>query len=66
MGFEQACEAIVSQADLTSPSKRNETKTLFIEAMASCTAITKFEKDIVGDPLDVRMFEATKWVLRED
>ena len=30
--------------------------TLFLEAMASCTEITYVNSDLVGDPLDVKMF----------
>ena len=34
--------------------------------MASCTAITMVNGRLVGDPLDVQMFQATDWVLDED
>ena len=40
-------------------------QTLFLEAMASCTEITYVNNILVGDPLDVKMFEATGWVLDE-
>ena len=33
--------------------------------MASCTAVTYVNGNLVGDPLDVQMFEATGWVLDE-
>jgi len=33
--------------------------------MASCTAITYVNGVLVGDPLDVQMFEATGWTLDE-
>jgi hypothetical protein len=33
--------------------------------MASCTAITYVHGSLIGDPLDVKMFEATGWVLDE-
>lgn len=33
--------------------------------MASCTEITYVNGMLVGDPLDVKMFEATGWVLDE-
>ena len=32
------------------------------EAMASCTAVTYVNGRLVGDPLDVQMFEANGWV----
>ena len=33
--------------------------------MASCTAITYVDGELVGDPLDVSMFKSTGWVLDE-
>ena len=44
---------------------RNLNTTLLVEAMSSCTAITYVNGSLVGDPLDVQMFEATGWVLDE-
>jgi magnesium-transporting ATPase (P-type) len=38
---------------------------LFLEAMASTHAITYVNESLVGDPLDVKMFEATNWILDE-
>ena len=29
---------------------------MFLEALASCTAITDVNGELVGDPLDVKMF----------
>ena len=34
--------------------------------MGSCHQITYVKGELIGDPLDVRMFQATKWVLNED
>ena len=45
--------------------KRNENSILFVEAMASCTAITYVDGKLVGDPLDVQMFESTNWIIDE-
>ena len=33
--------------------------------MASCTSITYVDGVLVGDPLDVSMFEKTGWILNE-
>lgn len=33
--------------------------------MASCHSITYVKDKIVGDPLDVKMFQSTKWILEE-
>ena len=40
-------------------------QTLFVEAMASCTEITYVNGNLVGDPLDVKMFDSTGWSLVE-
>ncbi len=37
-----------------------------MEAMASCTEVTYVKGLLVGDPLDVKMFESTGWLLDED
>lgn len=44
---------------------RKDLNTIFIESMASCTAITYVHEELVGDPLDVKMFQSTGWVLDE-
>ena len=36
-----------------------------LEALASCHSITYINGELLGDPLDVKMFEATKWILEE-
>ena len=46
-------------------SYRKSHSTLFIEAMASCTGITYVNDELVGDPLDVKMFQSTGWILDE-
>lgn len=33
--------------------------------MASCTAVTYVNGELVGDPLDVSMFKSTGWILDE-
>ena len=32
------------------------------EALASCHALLRLDGELVGDPSDVKLFEATKWV----
>lgn len=44
---------------------RNARPTLFLEGLASCTAITYVNGTLIGDPLDVKMFQATDWILEE-
>ena len=36
------------------------------EGMACCHAITYVNDELVGDPLEIKMFEMTKWKLEED
>ncbi|XP_071500491.1 polyamine-transporting ATPase 13A3-like [Diadema antillarum] len=37
----------------------------FLAAMATCHSLTRIEGELVGDPLDLKMFEATEWELEE-
>ncbi|KAJ8403208.1 hypothetical protein AAFF_G00354250 [Aldrovandia affinis] len=40
-------------------------KSHFVACMATCHSLTKIEGQLSGDPLDLKMFEATGWVLEE-
>ncbi|KAJ4483302.1 hypothetical protein J3R30DRAFT_3834078 [Lentinula aciculospora] len=40
-------------------------KASFLHALATCHSLKMVEGDIVGDPLDVKMFEFTRWTLEE-
>ena len=33
--------------------------------MASCHSITRVNGEMIGDPLEVKMFESTGWILEE-
>ncbi|XP_061594430.1 polyamine-transporting ATPase 13A3 isoform X2 [Cololabis saira] len=46
-------------------SKENNVKTHFVACMATCHSLTKIEGQLSGDPLDLKMFEATSWILEE-
>ena len=35
-----------------------------LAAMATCHSLTKIDGELMGDPLDLKMFEATNWVRR--
>uniref|UniRef100_A0A3P8T5U2 Polyamine-transporting ATPase 13A3 n=1 Tax=Amphiprion percula TaxID=161767 RepID=A0A3P8T5U2_AMPPE len=37
----------------------------FVACMATCHSLTKIEGELSGDPLDLKMFSATGWVLEE-
>ncbi|XP_065172830.1 polyamine-transporting ATPase 13A3-like, partial [Atheta coriaria] len=36
-----------------------------VQAMATCHTLTRIDGKINGDPLDINMFECTKWILEE-
>lgn len=40
-------------------------KTNFLHALATCHSLKMLEGEVIGDPLDVKMFEFTKWTLEE-
>ncbi|EKM54134.1 uncharacterized protein PHACADRAFT_209950 [Phanerochaete carnosa HHB-10118-sp] len=40
-------------------------KANFLYALATCHSLKKVDGEIIGDPLDVKMFEFTKWTLEE-
>lgn len=37
----------------------------FLSAMATCHSLTRIEGELNGDPLDLKMFEATHWVCHQ-
>lgn len=45
--------------------KENLVKSQFVACMATCHSLTKIEGQLSGDPLDLKMFEATGWTLEE-
>uniref|UniRef100_A0A3P8W4L4 Polyamine-transporting ATPase 13A3 n=1 Tax=Cynoglossus semilaevis TaxID=244447 RepID=A0A3P8W4L4_CYNSE len=45
--------------------KEHLVKSQFVACMATCHSLTKIEGQLSGDPLDLKMFEATGWVLEE-
>ena len=40
-------------------------KANFLHALATCHSLKKVEGELIGDPLDVKMFGFTKWTLEE-
>ena len=47
-------------------SKKNELRQLYIECLACCQGITRVKGKLIGDPIDVEMFESTGWELIEE
>jgi cation-transporting ATPase 13A2 len=39
---------------------------LFVECLTTCHAITRVNDVLMGDPIDVEMFTATGWILKEN
>ena len=42
-----------------------DAKTPLLHALATCHALKLVDGELIGDPLDLRMFEFTKWALEE-
>lgn len=42
-----------------------DAKTPFVHALATCHGLKLVNGEVIGDPLDLRMFEFTKWTLEE-
>ncbi len=45
--------------------KKGNLKVLFVEGLACCHALTRVDGKIIGDPLDIEMFNSTGWILDE-
>ena len=52
--------------DKSIKSASKEIELLFIECLACCQGATKVDNKLIGDPIDVEMFESTGWNLVED
>jgi cation-transporting ATPase 13A2 len=61
--LQQDCFILYKQKRTT---KTQEMKISYIELMACCHSITKIGDKLLGDPIDVQMFESTGWTLIED
>ncbi|XP_056148990.1 LOW QUALITY PROTEIN: polyamine-transporting ATPase 13A3-like [Lampris incognitus] len=46
-------------------AKETLVNTAFVACMATCHSLTKIEGELSGDPLDLKMFSATRWILEE-
>uniref|UniRef100_A0A8C5SXZ0 Polyamine-transporting ATPase 13A3 n=1 Tax=Laticauda laticaudata TaxID=8630 RepID=A0A8C5SXZ0_LATLA len=58
---ESACFQLPEESACTESLVRSP----FVACMATCHSLTKIEGLLSGDPLDLKMFEATGWVLEE-
>uniref|UniRef100_A0A3Q3XDB8 Polyamine-transporting ATPase 13A3 n=1 Tax=Mola mola TaxID=94237 RepID=A0A3Q3XDB8_MOLML len=46
-------------------AKESMVNSAFVVCMASCHSLTKIDGELSGDPLDLKMFSATGWILEE-
>ncbi|XP_042560511.1 polyamine-transporting ATPase 13A3-like isoform X2 [Clupea harengus] len=47
------------------PGTDCELESSFLACMATCHSLTKIDGELSGDPLDLKMFNATGWILEE-
>lgn len=45
---------------------KNPVNNVIREIMASCHTLTKVQNQIIGDPLDIKMFESCGWILEDN
>jgi len=56
---------LLQVTDLMKKEKGSRTMTYLMQTLASCHALTKVQGKLIGDSLDVKMFEATNWQFEE-
>jgi cation-transporting ATPase 13A2 len=56
-------ELIDNVYDLPGPVGRE--KATFLYALATCHQLKVVDEEVIGDPLDVKMFQFTKWLIEE-
>ncbi|XP_067329962.1 polyamine-transporting ATPase 13A3-like isoform X1 [Channa argus] len=49
----------------SSAAKESLVTSAFVACMASCHSLTRIDGNLSGDPLDLKMFSATGWILEE-
>jgi len=64
--YEYYKEIAANENNNLASDKQKHLKKLFIECLASCHGITRVNGKIIGDPIDVKMFEASGWELNEN
>ena len=52
--------------DDTFHNKNEDLKQLFVECLACCHGISQVKAKLVGDPIDVEMFQGIKWNIKEN
>ena len=54
-----------AKRNLKEKNKNKDLNELFVECLATCHGATLVNKKLIGDPIDVKKFEATEWELHE-
>jgi cation-transporting ATPase 13A2 len=65
LGFREVDTSSASFNEFQDKSSLFYPNCLFTQSMAASTAITYVDGELIGDPLDIKMFEATEWSLNE-
>jgi cation-transporting P-type ATPase 13A2 len=47
------------------PPGKDKEKATFLHALATCHSVIMLDGEPIGDPLDVKMFQFTRWTLEE-
>jgi len=47
-------------------NKHKDINSYFVENLATCHSLTKVNDVLMGDPIDIKMFESTNWILNEN
>jgi len=53
------------QATVSDPAASIPLESAFLHAMSACHSLIKLRGDLTGNPLDVKLFEAIEWELKE-
>ncbi|RZB40829.1 E1-E2 ATPase and/or Hydrolase like2 domain containing protein, partial [Asbolus verrucosus] len=66
-GLDLLCVVPIKDKNFYMPVKKVSSLpyNVFVCGLVSCHSLTIIDKQIVGDPLDLKMFESTKWVMEE-
>ncbi|XP_063927285.1 polyamine-transporting ATPase 13A3-like isoform X2 [Zophobas morio] len=66
-GLDLLCVVPIKEKNFHMPVKKVSAlpSDVFFCGLVSCHSLTIIDKQIVGDPLDLKMFESTKWVMEE-
>ena len=47
-------------------NKNKDLRQLYVECLACCHCLTRVKGKLIGDPLDLKMFEGTNWIMKEN